>query len=283
MPHSENNHPLRFGIITDIHFSTENETAAREATAAELRACMEFWKGHNVDFLLQLGDLINGSETHKHEELRQVSSIFKAFRGIIRHVIGNHCLALPRRELQEALGLQNAYYTFTMRGFRFIVLDGMDVSVLRAPETEEDCQLLAHFRAHPELHDYCGAIGSRQKAWLQKKLEEAEHFGEKVIIICHFPLLEETTDQRHGLLWNHREIATVLASSPAVKVCLSGHYHYGGYAQLYDLHFVVLPAFVNRSAHPRFTCGTVELQGERMVVRNQLDETLYNLPLRQTV
>lgn len=281
MPHSRNSHPLRFGIITDIHFSTENETAAREATSAELRACMECWKGHNVDFLLQLGDLINGSETHKHEELRQVSAIFKPFPATIRHVIGNHCLALPRRELQEALGLQSACYSFTSQGFRFMVLDGMDVSVLRTPETEEDRQLLAHFQAHPELHDYCGAIGSRQKAWMQKKLEEAEHFGEKVIIICHFPLLAETTDQLHGLLWNHQEIAELLVSSPAVKACLSGHYHYGGYAQLNGLHFVVLPAFVNRSKHPRFTCGMVELKDGRMVVRNQLDETVYDLPLRR--
>ncbi len=280
MPHSNSNHPLRFGVITDIHFSTESETAAAEATAAEIGTCMERWKNHNVDFLLQLGDLIKGSETHKREEFRQVSSILKAFRGTIRHVIGNHCLALPRRELMEALGLQSAYYTFTMQGFRFMVLDGMDVSVLSTPETEEDRQLLAHFHTHPELHDYCGAVGSWQKAWLQKGLEEAEHRGEKVIIICHFPLLAETTDQRHGLLWNHREIAELLVSSPAVKVCLSGHYHYGGYAQLNTLHFVVLPAFVNRNAHPRFTCGTVELTGERMVIRNQLDETLYDLPLR---
>ena len=280
MPHSESSHPLRFGIITDIHFSTESETAAAETTAAEIGTCIECWKAHDVDFLMQLGDLINGSETHKREEFRQVSSILKAFRGTIRHVIGNHCLALPRRELMEALGLQSACYTFTMQGFRFMVLDGMEVSVLSTPETEEDRQLLAHFYAHPELHDYCGAVGSRQKAWLQKGLEEAEHFGEKVIIICHLPLLAETTDQRHGLLWNHRDIAKLLASSPAVKVCLSGHYHYGGYAQLNGLHFVVLPAFVNRSKHPRFTCGTVELQGERMMIRNQLDETLYDLPLR---
>ncbi len=280
MPHSDSSHPLRFGVITDIHFSTENETAAAEATAAELLACMKCWQKHHVDFLLQLGDLIKGSDTFKHEEFRQVQSIFKPFTAPIHHVIGNHCLALPRPELMEALGLQSPFYSFTRQGFRFMVLDGMDVSVLRTPETEEDRQLLAHFHAHPELHDYCGAVGSRQKAWLQKGLAEAELFGEKVIIICHFPLLPETTDQRHGLLWNHREIAELLLSSPAVKACLSGHYHYGGYAQLNALHFVVLPAFVNRNAHPRFTCGTVELTGKRMVLRNQLDETLYNLPLR---
>ena len=280
MPRSANSNPLRFGIITDIHFSTERETAAADATAAEIGTCMEFWQRHNVDFLLQLGDLINGTDDHKYEELRQISSILQQFPVTIRHVIGNHCLALPRLELMEALGLQSAYYTFTMQGFRFMVLDGMEVSMLRTPEREEDRHYIALFQAHPELHDYCGAVGTRQKAWLQNGLEEAERSGEKVIIICHFPLLPETTDQRHGLLWNHREIAELLAASPAVKACISGHYHYGSYGQLNGLHFLVLPAFVNRSAHPGFTCGTAELSGERMVIRNQLDETLYDFFLR---
>jgi manganese-dependent ADP-ribose/CDP-alcohol diphosphatase len=281
MASPDQSHLVRCGIITDIHFSSENEAAAAQVTAAELRACINCWQRNDVDFLLQLGDLIKGSETHKQEELRQVSSILKPFSGAIRHVIGNHCLALPREELMAALGLQRAFYSFTLQTFRFIVLDGMDVSVLRIPETPQDRYTLATFLARPELHDYCGAVGIEQKAWLQKELEVAEHSGEKVIIICHFPLLPETTDQKHGLLWNHREIAELLASSPFVKACLSGHYHYGGYALWSGIHFVVLPAFVNRSAHPSFTCGTVELQSERMVIQNQLDETLFDLPLRR--
>ena len=281
MASPDQSHLVRFGIITDIHFSSESESAAAQVTAAELRACMNCWQRNDVDFLLQLGDLIKGSETHKQEELRQVRSILKPFSGAIRHVIGNHCLALPRQELMVALGLQRAFYSFTRQTFRFIVLDGMDVSALRMPETPQDRQTLATFLARPELHDYCGAVGIEQKAWLQKELAVAELSDEKVIIICHFPLLPETTDQKHGLLWNHREISELLASSPTVKACLSGHYHYGGYALWSGIHFVVLPAFVNRSAHPRFTCGTVELQNERMVIQNQLDETLYDLPLRR--
>jgi manganese-dependent ADP-ribose/CDP-alcohol diphosphatase len=280
MANADNSPLLRFGIITDIHFSSDSEPAAAQATAAELRAGLEFWQHNGVNFLLQLGDLIKGSEARKQEELRQISSILKPFSATIRHVIGNHCLALPRRELMAALGLQTPFYTFTAKEFRFIVLDGMDLSVLRKPETEEERQLLAFFRKHPELHDYCGAVGTRQKAWLQGELAKAEHSGEQVMIICHFPLLPETTDPKHGLLWNHREIAELVSSSPAVMACLSGHYHYGGYALHNGIHFVVLPAFVNRSEHPRFSCGTVELQNERMVIRNQLHETLYDLPFR---
>ncbi len=281
MAGSDNSPLVRFGIITDIHFSSDSEPAAAQANAAELRAALDCWKHNDVDFLLQLGDLIKGSDTYKNEELRQISAILKQFQGSIRHVIGNHCLALPRRELMAALGLQTPFYTFTAKEFRFIVLDGMDLSVHRKPETEDERRILARVHAQPELHDYCGAVGTRQKAWLRDELEQAENSGEKVIIICHFPLLPETTDQKHGLLWNHHEIAELVSSSPAVMACLSGHYHYGGYALQSDIHFVVLPAFVNRSEHPRFTCGTVEMQRERMIIRNQLNELLYDLPFRQ--
>ncbi|MEI6638096.1 MAG: metallophosphoesterase [Chlorobium sp.] len=274
---SANNPLLRFGIITDIHFSTENEPAAAAQTAADLRDCLEYWQHHDVDFLLQLGDQINGSDKHKKEELRQVSSILNTFPGSIRHVIGNHCLALPRQELMRAYGLHSPFYAFTMKGFRFIVLDGMDVSVLRMAETPEDCQTLALFRAHPELHDYCGAVGVQQRVWLRKELEEAELAGESVIVVCHFPLLPETTDQKHGLLWNHAEIAELIASFSNVQACLSGHYHYGGYALYHGIHFVVFPAFVNRLEHPRFTCGMAELHHGRMVIRDQRHERRYDL------
>jgi len=272
------NHTLvRFGIITDIHFSTENEPAAAAKTAADLSACLDYWQRHKVDFLMQLGDQIMGSDQHKEEEFRQVSSMLNTFPGAIHHVLGNHCLALPRQTLLATLGLQTPYYAFTIRGFRFIVLDGMDVSVLRQPEAAEDAETLAFFRAHPELHDYCGAVGVQQQLWLQRELEEADRSGESVIVVCHFPLLPETTDLKHGLLWNHREIAELLASSPAIKACLSGHYHYGGYALHNGIHFVVLPAFVNRHEHPDFTCGMVELYEGRMVIRNQLHEMRYDL------
>ena len=281
MSSSQNTPVLRSGIITDIHFSTTTEPAAAIKTAADLSAWLKLCNTNNVDFLLQLGDLIKGSDEHNREELRQVSSILKVFSGTIRHVIGNHCLALPRKTLLNALGQQTPYYSFSEKGFRFIVLDGMDVSIHNEPEKSEDRQTLEYFLAQPDKHDYCGAVGTLQKAWLKAELDKAEHTGEKVIVICHFPLLPETTDTKHGLLWNHLEIVDILASSTTVKACLSGHYHYGAYVLKNGIHFVVLPAFVNRYEHLYFTCGTVELESNRMVIRNQNDQVVYDLPFRE--
>ena len=273
---STNKSVLRFGIITDIHYALESNIAA--APDEDLRACLDCFKNHQLDFLLQLGDLIQGGDTSKEEELRHVCALLDEFQAPVRHVLGNHCLALPREELLAALRLHNPFYSFSLHGYRFIVLDGMDVSVLRTPETDEELRILAFFRAHPELHDYCGAVGTKQKVWLKHELERAEQAGEIIIALCHFPLLPETTDQKHGLLWNHNEIVDLLASSPALKVCLGGHFHHGGYKYYRGKHFVVFPAFVNRLEHPDFTCGTAKVSPERMIIRNQADMVIYDLP-----
>ncbi len=277
---SMNHSVIRFGIITDIHYELESNIVA--APDEDLRASLHCFQNHQVDFLLQLGDLIQGDDTSKEEELRHVCALLDEFQGPVRHVLGNHCLALPREKLMAALRLHNPFYSFSLQGYRFIVLDGMDVSVLRNAETDEELQILALFRAHLELHDYCGAVGTKQKIWLKSELERAEQAGEIVIAVCHFPLLPDTTDQKYGLLWNHNEIAELLASSTALKVCLSGHFHHGGYACFRGKHFVVLPAFVNRHEHPEFTCATAEVSPERMIIRNNANVVLFDLPFLQT-
>ncbi len=280
MPKIDSNRPLRFGIVTDVHLSTKPEGAAgTNPSAADLGALIEGFRTKKVDFVLQLGDLISGIGNHYLEELRLALTILKSYPGPIRHVIGNHCLALPREKLMAELGIKESYYSFSIKGFRFIVLDGMDVSVLREPETAEERKMIEYYHAHPEIHHYCGAVGERQKAWLKEVLLRAEQAEEPVIALCHFPLLPETTDEKHGLLWNHSEIAELLASSPALKACISGHYHYGGHQMQGGTHFVVLPAFVNRHEHPDFSGGTAELECGRIRICNQHGELFLDLPL----
>lgn len=279
MPSAGSNQPVRFGVVTDMHYAAGSNAGEAEG----LRKWIKRSRNNNVDFLLQLGDSIRGSEEHCEDELRQVLAIMQEFPGTIRHVIGNHCLAIAEKRLLAALGMSRPYYSFTTKGFRFIVLHGMEVSALNTPETPEDRERFDFYRDRldddPWLHDYCGAIGSRQKAWLKNELAAAELAGEQAIALCHFPLFRATTDLKHGLLWNHSEIAALLAASPAIKACISGHYHYGGYLQENGKHFIVLPAFVNRKEHPEFSFGTVELYRERMVIYNQDGSARYDLTL----
>jgi manganese-dependent ADP-ribose/CDP-alcohol diphosphatase len=273
---------MRIGLITDIHFSVNDAAGGAHAATPDLSACIEDFRNGSLDFVLQLGDMINGTPDRAEEELRQALPMLKKYTGAIHHVIGNHCLAVPQKDLLRNLGMERAYYSFRKEKFRFVVLDGMDVSVLNEPETDADRALLRSCLARPELHDYCGAVGERQIEWLHSELQEASAKKESVIVICHFPLHPATTDLKHGMLWNHREVRKLLEAYPAVRACIGGHYHYGGHAKEKDIHYLVLPAFVNRTEHPGTAWSVAELLQDRLVVTARSGEVVLDLELNRT-
>lgn len=111
------------------------------------------------------------------------------------------------------------------------------------PEAETDRHLLEYYRDVVKAPFYCGAIGTRQLKWLVKELDLALKNEEPVIILSHLPLLEETTDEKHGLLWNHEEVVAILLRYPNVRAVLSGHYHSAAQAVRGGIEFVVVAAF----------------------------------------
>jgi len=268
---------MRIGLISDIHFREKENTGTEAGAAADLRSCFGDFGDSRVDFMLQLGDIINGSEAGADDELRHVVQVFREYTGVCRHVIGNHCLAVRREKLLPALGLQQAYYSFSIETFRFAVLDGMDVSIAGKAETEADLLLLERSLGEPGMHDYCGGIGELQREWLGKELEEAEKQNQQVVVVCHFPLHPATTDQKHGLLWNHHEMRRVLTASPAVRACISGHYHEGGYIMENGIHYLVLKSFVDRDEHPEAAWSVAELHQTRLVVTGRNGLRLFDL------
>ena len=265
---------MRIGLISDIHFRENGDPGTEAGAVADLRSCFGDFAKNRVDFMLQLGDIINGSEAAADHELQLVVEIFREYTGICRNVVGNHCLAVRREKLLPALGLQRAFYSFCLGTFRFVVLDGMDVSIAGEAETATDLLLLERSLGKPGMHDYCGGVGELQREWLGKELEEAERQNQQVVVVCHFPLHPATTDQKHGLLWNHDEMRRLLAASPAVRACISGHYHDGGYTMENGIHYLVVKSFVDRDAHPEAAWSIAELCQTRLVVTGR-----YGLPL----
>lgn len=264
--------PLRFGLIADIHFSLERALS----DTADLKHCFSWWRERGVASVLQLGDLVVGEEPDKEAELRQVTALLEASGLPFRHIVGNHCLLNGRDRVLHRLGLSGAYYSFLVGGFRFLVLDTMDVSVFHDPTEREDRILMEQVLARPGAFDYCGAIGIRQREWIVNVLQRATVAGEHVIVCCHHPLLPETTAPKYGLLWNHREVVDLLCSFSVVKVVFGGHYHVGASMQYRGVCFLVLPAFVARYQHPDgFRCGMLELLPTGLVVYNQRDELFY--------
>lgn len=275
------NSPLRFGIIADIHYALDRNPSAAIQAAEGIGECTAHWQEGGMDFVVQLGDLIDGESEEAERNLAAVRALLARYHGKMVHLPGNHCLAIPPDRFFPLMGIDAPYYSFELKGIRFIVLHGMDVSVLSEPDCEEDRQMLSHYRDRLQAHFYCGAIGIRQQAWLISELDAARDRAEPVIILCHFPLLEETTDPKHGLLWNHEAISAIVCRYGNVRACLSGHYHPGAYACRNGIHFVVLPAFANRTEPPSgFSCGTVEIGNNRILVQSSTGSILYDLDFR---
>ncbi|NTV24955.1 MAG: metallophosphoesterase [Chlorobiaceae bacterium] len=266
--------PFRFGIITDIHYTPE-EQAGR--TSAGLDRCFTCWEEADTALVIQLGDLINREGAEAENDLLSIRALLARHPGEMVHIPGNHCLAVPQARLFDIMGIPAPYYSISRGGIRFIVIHGMDVSVLSEPENEADRHLLHYYHVVMQAPFYCGAIGSRQLEWLVSELDTALRNEEPVIVLSHLPLLEETSDQKHGLLWNHEEISALICRYPNILACLSGHYHPGAYAIREGIHFIVLPAFANCSEQP--CCFTAGIDGNNLRISDSRGTLLHDLEL----
>ncbi len=229
-----------FAVVTDVQYADRETRGARayRESLRKLEAAAAAIDAARPAFTIQLGDAIDegGMET-----LDRVLRVFDGIGGPKYHVLGNHDLSVPRESLLRRLKLERAWYDFASHGWRFVVLDGMDVSAA-TPEGEG---MLAALRAAGRRNavPWNGAIGEAQKTWLRGVLQTAADRGAPVILFCHFPVLEDASTAAH-LLWNHEEIVRILETAGPAVAWLNGHDHRGGYAERNGIHHVTLPGMV---------------------------------------
>jgi hypothetical protein len=137
-------------------------------------------------------------------------------------------------------GFAHGPYEFTQPGWRFLVLDGMELSVKSGPQPMLE-ELKSKKAANAQ--DWNGGVSPRQLDWLREKLAQAEAAHERVIAFCHFPVLAEASTPAH-LLWNHEAVLRILEASPSVAAWFNGHDHNGGYAERNGIHHVTFPGMV---------------------------------------
>ncbi len=269
------NGSLRVGVITDIHYGNGN--SAKEQN--DLYTCFDFWQKNRADFAVQLGDLIDGKGAKAEEHLKGATAVLREYPGTLHHVLGNHCLGASLEHCLEETGLASPYYTFSIRGMRFIVLHGMDINPDSTPESGADKARKNLLNHDPWANLYCGAVGEEQLHWLVGQLDDTKVRGESAVIFCHFPLLKETSDEPHGLLWNHDEVTGVLRRYDNIIACFTGHLHRKAYFERYGIHFMTFPAFVKRFDPPHYTCGIIDIGEQSLIVQDQNLNTIHELPI----
>ena len=265
---------FRFGLLSDVQYADKEAAGARRYrdSLGLLERCVDDLSSRHLAFVAHCGDIIDGGETEERsrEDLCRVLDVFARMDCEVRHVLGNHCLSLPRVELLPRLGLSAGHYSFAHRGWRFLVVDALALSTCGvppdSPEHREATAWLEEHRgpAHPNAAPWNGGLGEAQRAWLRRELVQAEEQGERVVVFSHLPVLAAASTEHH-LLWDHAEVLEILDGAHAFAAWINGHDHAGGFAMRRGAAHVTLPGMVEADAKQN-AYAVVEVHADRLEI-----------------
>ncbi len=243
-----------FGIVADCQFSNEsgnwfmNRYYSR--SAKKLRQSIKTFNTVNAKFVIDLGDLID----RDFKSFDATLTIYNSMKMPRYQTLGNHDFSVAddkKPVVPSRLGMKHRYYDFAFNGWRFVVLDGNDLSFHAWPNNSlRFKESLSYYKKNGiSSPDWNGAVGPEQLSWLRKILSKSAGKKEKVMIFCHFPVLPAGNDHN---LWNAAEVVTVIESYACVKAYVNGHDHRGGYARRKGIHYLTLPGMVETKNRTSF-------------------------------
>ena len=224
-----------FGLLADSQYADADNGQNHEQTATRYyrmalprlqQAAGQLSKAeHNVQFLLQLGDLLDGrcktTPSGSHDALRRALDALNTFRKPIYHVWGNHeFYNFSRSELVRGVlnssrlpGVEspgsdraNYYHFVPTEGLRIVVLDQFEVStlghdpdsrqfqtarfILRSVNKNENGNSPTGLEGFDRRFvEFNGAISRQQLLWLDAVLDLADERHEKVVVAGRLLLL----------------------------------------------------------------------------------------------
>lgn len=190
-------------------------------------------------------------------------------------VLGNHDYSVGNEYLQSVpriTGLKKTYYDFTVAQYRFVVLDGNDVSLFAPPKgnswlgTKDDPRIaianerLAKLKSQNAINaqPWNGSLSDEQFTWLTNVLEQSKVNQESIIVFSHYPVYPAN---EHNL-WDSERIVNLLTSYDNVVGYFCGHNHQGNYGQLANTHFINFKGMVETPNTTAFSI--IELSENQM-------------------
>ncbi|WHO72331.1 metallophosphoesterase [Rhizobium sp. BT03] len=261
---------FRFGIIADPQYAAIPPHAAMDRyyanSLAKLAEAIEVFNGEELSFVMTLGDVIDRS----FKSFDDILPVYGKLRHEALFLLGNHDFSVSAGHLSEVaarLGMPSPYYSFRRHGWRFIVLDGNEVSTFAPPEGHPHralaAQMLAELQARGarNAHRWNGALSDEQFAWLGDEIASAAAAGEKVIVMNHYPVYPAGEHD----MWDCDHIVALLAAHDNVVAYLNGHNHAGNYGKVGACHFVNFKGVVDTEAENAF--AIVEVHPDRIEIR----------------
>ena len=313
--HTRCDRGVRFGVVADVQYCDIDD--ARNFAGTEVRfyrgsldgarrAAQGFEEarlGRGLDFVAQLGDLIDGQNAGGYGALkglpprsqRALDEVLEAL-GVCdvphHHCVGNHELYNfePDQLMTGPLNMGASgklYHAFVEKGWTFVVLNPYEHSSSLPKHTDgykEAAKVLTEKNPNPVLSDepcnffeglkgeglrfvpFNGAVGEEQRTWLAGVLERAPG---PCVVFSHLPLFHESCSWRN-VAWDSPEVLEVLREAGNVVAVVAGHSHSGGYAlDDHGIHHVVVEAtLTHETAYGVCEClgdGSITIAGEGSV------------------
>lgn len=236
---------VKIGIFADCQYcdcETKGNRFYRNSLE-KLSNCITEFNKHELNFVVGLGDLIDKDLS----SFDSVNTILKDSRADIYHVIGNHDLSVHSDRLDkvpEELNLKNTYYSIDQQNWKFIFLNGNEISInstnKQTINTAQSILKELTLNKQPNNKSWNGGLGRTQIQWLEKQLKKAQNQQKNVVIFCHYLLLPL---EAHTL-WNSHEVLPILKKYSCVKSWINGHNHAGNYVEEYGIHFITMQGMV---------------------------------------
>ncbi len=268
-------HPLfRFGAVADCQYCKATSKVRKYSLSPEkLTACVEHYNKQELSFVVHLGDFID----RDFESFDIVVPIYNQLKAPHYHVLGNHDFSVAddkKALVPGKLGLTNRYYDFILKGWRFIAIDGNDVSLHAWSKDDPRTKAAAeyHQSLNPRPPSWNGAVGEAQLKWIESKLQAATKAKERVMLFCHFPVFPKNGHN----LWNDVALTDLLARYPCVAAYVNGHNHAGNYGQRDGIHYLTLKGMVDTE---QSSYSIIEVYADRLKVQGFGREINRDLPL----
>ncbi|MBR5864626.1 MAG: metallophosphoesterase [Alistipes sp.] len=248
--------PLRFGILTDTHYSDREVGGTRHYrdSLQKMQEAIDEFNRAEVDFIIELGDMKDmpksADPAKTLADLDRIEAIFQQFDGATYHVLGNHDMDCISKEeflahtTNTGRAKGKSYYSFAARGVRCIVLD-------------------ANFNA--DLTPYCrgsfdwtsAQVPPQQLEWLEAELKA--HAKEPTLIFLHQLLDSFSGVSKSVCVRNAADVVAIIERHPQVLAVFQGHHHPGHYSHRNDIHYITLNGMIEKAAPAHNSFAIVEL------------------------
>ena len=256
------------GLVADPQYADKPTSGKRHynETLWKLEEAIDTFNYYNIDFVQNLGDIIDV----KWESFDAVLQIYDKLKpGIENHqLLGNHEFSIESahfKDILKRLSMPDHYYSYSKKGWRFIVLDATDYSyysnALHGHKIQEINLYFKNTKGQSNSYRWNSAIGKSQQKWLKQELDSAHLLGQKVILFSHMPLRPQNDPHN---LWNDHEIVNIIEQSSMVVAFFNGHNHSGDYEFQNGIHYITVSGMVDTMIS---SYGILEFYKDHLVLK----------------